>query len=259
MRQDHCLTAARKEITQRRLYRLDKSVIAIGKRLQVVGPDLLSSPFRLDPQGIGQTGVALLHHALRVALEDNRLARRRIGGAGSAGGPVLQITTSAGLGDNRLARVGFGAFGGSVTSRCTRVFTDPFGLAARLRARVAHPGRMTRFLAPMIAAPEQYAALLATRHLVRGASDVLDRGILAACAGLGGEIRTRWALGRLVAVVRGLGVATRWWVAGAREKTGDGRAAGHRWVDNGVPTMANELECGVSGGVHSAPPSLTSS
>jgi hypothetical protein len=107
---------------------------------------------------------------------------------------------------------------------------------------VAHSGRMTRLLAPMISASEEDTALLATRHLVRRASDVLHRGILAACAGLGGEIGTRWALGRLVAVVRGLGVATRWWVAGAREKTGDGRAAGHGWVDNGVPAVANELK-----------------
>ena len=194
MRQDHGLPAAGEEIAQRRLDRLDKGVITTRKRLEVVGPDLLSSSFRLDPQGIGQTGIALLDHALRVALENDRLARRRIRRAGSAGSPILQITTSTRLGDNRLARVGFGTFGGSVASRCTRVFTNPFGLAASLGARVAQAGRMAR-LAPVISAPEEDTALLAARHLVRGASDVFDRGILAACAGFCGEIRARRAVG----------------------------------------------------------------
>ena len=246
MRKNEGLAGRLDKVPKRVLDREDEGVVLARKGAEVGRPFGQRAVDRLlNAERVGQAGVALAHHALRVALELDGLARGGIGRAGATGRAGLEVPTCAALGYDRSTWLRLGALGRCVARRCARMLANPLGLVARLDTRVAL-ARMARLFAPVVPATEELAAYLATRHALLSlrATHILDGWVLAARARLGGEERARWALGRLVTVVGRLGVAARRVGTGTREDAGDSRAASDWGVDNRVAAVANELLVG---------------
>lgn len=144
-------------------------------------------------------------------------------------------------GDDGLTWVSLGALCRSVTCCRTSMTADPFRLAARLVAVPTFSGRMARLGATVIPAAKQGIALLTTRNLFLGASDVLHRGIFSARAWLRNEVGTGWAFRVFVTLVRCPRVSTRRRRSSTWVQARDCRSARHRRIDDGMSTVAYEL------------------
>jgi hypothetical protein len=145
-----------------------------------------------------------------------------------------------------------------VTWRRTRVPADPLWLPADLSTvpALAVALLVASLVAPMETAREEVAAGLTAGDDGLGASDVLDRWILAACAGASGEVWAGRTIRGFMTAVYGLWVAAGGWRTSAGECTrnsgpalnqqdvlsrSDSDLPGDRRINNRFPTMTDQF------------------
>ena len=124
---------------------------------------------------------------------------------------------------------------------CTGVPAYFLRLSTRLLAVFTLARRVTRLLAAVVSASEEGAALLTTRNLFSGTSNILDRRVFPTETRFCREKWTRRTSGCFVALMRGSRMATGWGRARAWVEARDGSTACDGRVNDSVAAMADEL------------------